>query len=157
MDRAGPPEDPLHDQAVQVAEAAETVVAAWQQASHGTSPRLSALQLEALLITRGEPGINLTRLAREVGATPPAVSRLCDRLEAAGLLRREPGRSSRREIGLALTAAGNELVEALLARRHARFREVLSHMPPAERADLLNGLLAFSAAVQHAEADRARE
>ncbi|MFD3656469.1 MarR family winged helix-turn-helix transcriptional regulator [Streptomyces sp. NPDC058620] len=140
-----------------MAEAAEAVVAAWAQASHAATPRLSALQLEALLITRRKPGTNLTRLADEVGAAPPAVSRLCDRLEAAGLLRREPGRTSRREIGLVLTAAGHELIDALLARRYARFGEVLSRMPSAERADLLTGLLAFSKAAQLAEPDQAQD
>ncbi|MET9508037.1 MarR family transcriptional regulator [Streptomyces flavidovirens] len=157
MDRAGPSEDPLHDLSVQVSEAAEAVVAAWSQASHVASPRLSALQWEALLATRRRPNINLTGLADEVGAAPPAVSRLCDRLEAAGLLRREPGRTSRREIGLVLTVAGHELIDALLGRRYALFADVLSRMPSAERTRLLTGLLAFSKAAQLAETDRERD
>ncbi len=155
MDLAGPPEGPLRDLPVQVAEATEALVTAWTQTSRTSSPRLSAPQWEALLILRRKPGVNLTRLADEVGATPPAVSRLCDRLEAAGLLRREPGRTSRREIELVLTPAGNELIDALLARRCARFGEVLSRMPSAERTGLLNGLLAFSRAAQLTETDQA--
>ncbi|MBT2493970.1 MarR family transcriptional regulator [Streptomyces sp. ISL-96] len=156
MDRAGPPDDPLHDFAVQVAEAAEAVVVAWAQASHSASPRLSALQLEALLIARRSPGINLTGLADEVGAAPPAVSRLCDRLEAAGLLRREPAKTSRREIGLVLTLAGNELIDALFARRYALFGDILARMPPAEREHLRAGLLAFSKAARSAGSDQER-
>lgn len=157
MDRAGPPEDPLHDLSVQVSEAAEAVVDAWAQASHVASPRLSALQWEALLVTRRKPGINLTGLADEIGAAPPAVSRLCDRLEAAGLLRREPSRTSRREIGLALTVTGHELIDALLGRRYALFGEVLSRMPSAERTHLLTGLLAFSKTARLADTERKRD
>ncbi|MET9514729.1 MarR family transcriptional regulator [Streptomyces sp. NPDC002994] len=154
MDRAGPSNDPLHDFAVQVAEAAEALVDVWGQASHSASPRLSALQLEALLIARRSPGINLTGLADEVGAAPPAVSRLCDRLEAAGLLRREPAKTSRREIGLVLTLAGNGLIDSLFARRYALFGEILNRVSPAEREHLLAGLLAFSKAARAADSDR---
>ncbi|MFF8607171.1 MarR family winged helix-turn-helix transcriptional regulator [Streptomyces sp. NPDC015346] len=157
MDLAGAPEGPLHELSVQVAEAAEALVDAWTKASHAASPRLSALQWEALMIVRHKPGINLTRMAVEIGAAPPAVSRLCDRLEAAGLLRREPGRASRREIGLVLTVAGDDLIGALLARRYARFGEVLSRMPSAERTGLLSGLQAFTDAAQPAAPDSAEE
>lgn len=152
MDRAGPSDaplhddDPLHDVAVQVAEAAGAVVTTWQLAARTLSPRLSSLQLEALLIVRRCPGINLTGLAEEAGATAPAVSRLCDRLEAAGLLRRERAPTSRREIVLVLTPHGRELLESLFARRHALFGDVLRRMPAADRTALLTGLLAFSKA-----------
>ncbi|MDJ0462490.1 MarR family transcriptional regulator [Streptomyces sp. H27-C3] len=156
MDREGPTDHPLTDFAVPVAEAAEAVAAAWTHSSRVSSPRLPALQLEALLIARRNPGINLTGLAEQVGTAPPAVSRLCDRLEAAGLLRRQPARTSRREIGLVLTPAGHDLIDAVFARRYAAFGDVLQHMAPTERADLLAGLLAFSRAA-HAAAPPGNE
>ncbi|MFD3531346.1 MarR family transcriptional regulator [Streptomyces sp. NPDC058664] len=156
MDLAGP-QGPLHELSVQVTEAAEALVTAWTKASRTASPRLSALQLEALMILRHKPGINLTRMAVEIGAAPPAVSRLCDRLEAAGLLRREPGRTSRREIGLVLTAAGDGLIDALLTRRYACFGEALSRMPAVRRTELLAGLLAFSNAVRLAESGQTED
>ncbi|GAA2927289.1 MarR family transcriptional regulator [Streptomyces enissocaesilis] len=148
MERAGPSDDPLHDLAVQVAQAAEAVVSTWEQAARTMSPRLSALQLEALLIIRRSPGINLTGLAEDVGAAPSAVSRLCDRLEAAGLARRERAPVSRREVVLALTPQGQRLVDSLFARRHALFGDVLRRMPPADRPALLTALAAFSKAWQ---------
>ncbi|OEJ37502.1 hypothetical protein AR457_32170 [Streptomyces agglomeratus] len=156
MDRTEPPDDASGEFAAHVAEAAEAVVSTWTRATLGASPRLSALQLEALLIARRHPGINLTGLAGEVGAAPPAVSRLCDRLEAAGLLRREPAPVSRREIGLVLTAQGHGLIDALFARRYAMFRAVLSRMPAAEREQLLAGLLAFSKAARSGRTDPKR-
>ncbi|MFE9399396.1 MarR family winged helix-turn-helix transcriptional regulator [Streptomyces flavidovirens] len=148
MDREGPLGDSLHDLTEETTEAVETLVSLWARASQTVSPRLSALQLEALLITRRNPSINLTGLAVEVGAAPPAVSRLCDRLEAAGLLRREPVPTSRREIGLVLTLRGNEIVDALFARRSELFGDVLSRMPAASRRDFLAGLEAFSEAAR---------
>lgn len=156
MDRTEPPDDASGEFAAHVAEAAEAVVSSWTRASLGAPLRLPALQLEALLIVRRHPGMNLTGLAGEVGAAPPAVSRLCDRLEAAGLLRREPAPASRREIGLVLTAQGHGLIDALFARRYAIFRTVLSRMPKAEREELLAGLLAFSKAARAGRADGER-
>ncbi|MGX1881493.1 MarR family winged helix-turn-helix transcriptional regulator [Streptomyces sp. NPDC055287] len=156
MDRAGPADEPSGAFAAQVAEAAEAVVSAWTQAARTASPRLSALQLDALLIARRHPGINLTGLAYAVGTAPPAVSRLCDRLEAAGLLRREPAPTSRREIGLALTPQGHELIDTLFARRYAMFGAVLSRMPAAERDELLAGLLAFAKAARPGGLDQDR-
>ncbi|MGW7055437.1 MarR family winged helix-turn-helix transcriptional regulator [Streptomyces sp. NPDC054887] len=157
MQRAGPPDDPVDEIAVQVAAAAEAMVSTWTKASRTASPRLSALQLDALLFVRRWPGVNLTGLAEEVGAAPPAVSRLCDRLEAAGLLRREPAPTSRREIGLVLTLQGQELIDALFARRHAMFADVLDRMPSAEREKLLSGLLAFFRAAQPGGIDADRQ
>ncbi|GAA1546428.1 hypothetical protein GCM10009730_64450 [Streptomyces albidochromogenes] len=146
MKGAAPSDEPLDVVATEVAEAAGAVVSAWQHASRNVFPRLSSLQLDALLIVRRCPGINLTRLAEEAGTRSPAVSRLCDRLEAAGLLRRERPATNRREIELVLTVQGQELVEALSAGRRKLFREALSRMTPAERTALVTGLHAFSTA-----------
>lgn len=141
-------DDPLYELTEETSAAVETLVSLWARASRAVSPRLSALQLEALLITRRSPGINLTGLAVEVGAALPAVSRLCDRLEAAGLLCREPVPTSRREIGLALTQQGTDIIDALLSRRSQLFGDVLSRMPTAARRQFLAGLLEFSDAAR---------
>ncbi|MFE6133409.1 MarR family winged helix-turn-helix transcriptional regulator [Streptomyces sp. NPDC056437] len=143
----------MQEVAAQVAEAAEALASIWVSTSRSASPRLSALQTQALLIARRLPGINLTGLADEIGAAPPNVSRLCDRLEAAGLLRRQAARNSRREIGLVLTPQGHELINTLLTRRQAAFGEVLSRMPTKQRTELVTGLQAFAEAA-HCESDR---
>ncbi|MGW7080009.1 MarR family winged helix-turn-helix transcriptional regulator [Streptomyces sp. NPDC054866] len=148
MEREGLGDDPLHELTEETSAAVETLVSLWARAYRAVSPRLSALQLEALLITRRNPGINLTGLAVEVGAALPAVSRLCDRLEAAGLLCREPAPTSRREIGLALTQQGTEIIDALLSRRSELFGDVLSRMPTAARRQFVAGLREFSDAAR---------
>ncbi|MGW7067171.1 MarR family winged helix-turn-helix transcriptional regulator [Streptomyces sp. NPDC054855] len=146
MDREGL--DPLDEPTEETVAAVEMLVSLWARASQALSPRLSALQLEALLITSRNPGINLTGLAVEVGAALPAVSRLCDRLEAAGLLCREPAPTSRREIGLALTQQGGEIIDALLSRRSQLFGDVLSCMPTAAQRQFLAGLQEFTDAAR---------
>ncbi|MGW0362917.1 MarR family winged helix-turn-helix transcriptional regulator [Streptomyces sp. NPDC002990] len=134
--------------AQEVADAAAALVDLWERTAHTASPRLSSLQLRALTVTRRSPGINLTRLAEEVGAGAPAASRLCDRLEAAGLLRRQRSTDRRREVGLILTQRGHETVERLYERRSQALREVLLDMPADHRQHLLDGLRAFTEATE---------
>ncbi|MFD3675789.1 MarR family winged helix-turn-helix transcriptional regulator [Streptomyces sp. NPDC058613] len=146
MSRAEPPEDPLHETACEVAEAAEALMDVWERSAQSAPPRLSALQLRALVAVRGSPRMNLTRLAEDIDATAPATSRLCDRLEAAGLLRRDRGDSDRREIVLALTAQGRQAIDALAEQRCHAIHEVLERMPSEQCRELLNGLRAFTRA-----------
>ncbi|MFF1410734.1 MarR family winged helix-turn-helix transcriptional regulator [Streptomyces sp. NPDC058289] len=145
MDRAGP-EDRLSATAREVAQAATGLVDLWDRTAQAASPRLSDLQLRALTATRRHPGINLTRLAEEVGARAPAASRLCDRLEAAGLLHRRRSEDDRREVGLVLTRHGHEAIDELHERRFQALRQVLGDMPPDRRRCLLEGLRAFTRA-----------
>src|ERR1035438_9578588 len=54
-------------------------------------------QVRALLIIDRAGSLNLDRLARTLGVSASATSRLCDRMETAGLLRRDRVAASRRE------------------------------------------------------------
>ncbi|MGW7312874.1 MarR family winged helix-turn-helix transcriptional regulator [Streptomyces sp. NPDC054865] len=150
MSRAEPPEDPLYAMACEVAEAAGALMDIWERVAQGTPPRLSALQLRALVAVRGSPRINLTRLAEEIDATTPATSRLCDRLEAAGLLRRGRADSDRRGIILTLTQHGHQAMDVLNEQRCRAVLEVLGRVPPEQRRELLNGLRSFSRAADPA-------
>ncbi|MGW6860761.1 MarR family winged helix-turn-helix transcriptional regulator [Streptomyces xanthophaeus] len=146
MSRAEPPEDPLYAMACEVADAAGALVDVWERVAQGTPPRLSALQLRALVAVRGSPGINLTRLAEEIDATTPATSRLCDRLEAAGLLQRDRADSDRRGVILTLTQHGRRAMDFLNEQRCRAILEVLERVPAEQRREFLNGLRSFSRA-----------
>ncbi len=146
MSRAEPPEDPLYEMACEVTEAAGALMDIWERSAQSTPPRLSPLQLRALVAVQGAPRINLTRLAEDIDAATPATSRLCDRLEAAGLLRRDRGDSDRREIVLTLTAQGDQAIKALAEQRCRAIHEVLGRVPPEQCRELLDGLRAFTRA-----------
>jgi DNA-binding MarR family transcriptional regulator len=141
------PPDLVH----QVAEAAEALVAVCSRAPSAMTPRLSAHQYRALLVVHRQGGINLTGLAEAIDAGLPAASRLCDRLEAAGLLQRGLAPVSRREIELTLTRAGRLLVEETLDQRRRHLADVLARMPPDGRQGLLTGLRSFAEAWAGAE------
>ena len=72
------------------AEAGLSVLAeAWQRAVEQLGSVTPPAQLRALLIVDEAGAINLTKLARMLGASTSATSKLCDRLVAAGLLARQ--------------------------------------------------------------------
>jgi DNA-binding MarR family transcriptional regulator len=58
----------------------------WSVLPGDVSEHVSDLQLRALVIIRGRGGIAVSDLARAMGLLPSSVTRLCDRLIAAGLI-----------------------------------------------------------------------
>lgn len=130
----------------QVADAVESLVALWTGAAEAVTPRLSSHQLNALTAVRQRSELNLTALAETLGIALPAASRLCDRLEAAGLLERVIHPRNRRELQLRVTAHGRRALAQIAERRSARLAEVLAAMTPAQQAALEDGLHAFRAA-----------
>jgi len=116
------------------------LIEAWQQAVEELGSVLPPGQLRALLIIDKGGRMNLTGLARALGASPSATSRLCDRLAVAGLLLREPAPSSRREITLQLSESGQRLVSWVRDRRAETLARVLDSMTPGGRRALARGL-----------------
>ncbi|WP_053852546.1 MarR family winged helix-turn-helix transcriptional regulator [Streptomyces sp. NRRL B-24085] len=139
---SGPGDDPL-SVALEVADAVDGLTNLWSVAAQGASLRLSPHQLRALRILESEPGLNLTTLAESMDIGPPTASRLCDRLEAAGLLERLLHPHRRREVQLVLTGRGRQVLNEVAARRSQALAAVLAAMSPGERAALSGGLRAF--------------
>src|SRR3984885_3043181 len=124
---------------------------AWAAADGGADvgagevgPSVPPAQLRALLIIGGAGGLNLSRLALALGASASAASRLCDRMQAAGLLTRDRASASRREIVLVPTESGRRLAEWVRGRRRAALGEVLAGMSPDGREALAHGLAALA-------------
>ncbi|WP_394427776.1 MarR family winged helix-turn-helix transcriptional regulator [Streptomyces sp. SGAir0957] len=132
------------DVTARTAEAVGALASLWSTAADAVAPRLSPLQLQTLAAIRAAPLLNLRALAAATGTLPSAASRLCDRLEAAGLLRRMPASTSRREITLVLTPQGSDVLDAVTTHRIRALDAVLHRMPAASRQDLIAGLQALA-------------
>ncbi|MFI7325387.1 MarR family winged helix-turn-helix transcriptional regulator [Streptomyces rubiginosohelvolus] len=111
-----------------------------ESAASGT---VSPSQLRALLVIEKQEGTNLRALGEALGSRAPSVSRLCDRMEAMGLVLRAPSPTSRREVELRLSMRGRALLEGYRALRAAELNAVLERMAPADLAALTDGLAAF--------------
>ncbi|WUI02768.1 MarR family transcriptional regulator [Spirillospora sp. NBC_00431] len=89
--------------------ALEAVVVLWNRAGRELGVSLSPIQLQTIEIIARHGEVNLRGLASELDAIPSSASRLCDRMEAAGLIIREGARADRREVVLRLTEEGRAL------------------------------------------------
>ncbi|MFD5097455.1 MarR family winged helix-turn-helix transcriptional regulator [Streptomyces albidochromogenes] len=107
---------------------------------------VSPSQLRALTTLEGQEGVNLRALGEALGTRPSSVSRLCDRLEAAGLVERYPSMTSRREIEVRLSRRGRAVLAEFRAFRAREVETVLREMSPSHLAALADGLEAFRTA-----------
>jgi DNA-binding MarR family transcriptional regulator len=98
----------------------------------GAEVSLPQFRLLLVLSTLGR--VPSSRLATELGMTGSSVTRLADRLEAAGLAARGADPRSRSIVTLEVTAAGLDLVARVVERRHELLAAVLAKMDSAERA-----------------------
>ncbi|MGW6735059.1 MarR family winged helix-turn-helix transcriptional regulator [Streptomyces sp. NPDC055013] len=127
----------------QLVDAVENLVSLWFSAVEEVSPRLPPRHIRALRAVRRQPALNVTGLAEHLRVGLPTASRLCDRLENAGLLRRcvEPG--DRREVRLEVTAQGRTVLGDVTERLSLRLATAFDGVPAARRARLEQALRAF--------------
>ncbi|MFE1476219.1 MarR family winged helix-turn-helix transcriptional regulator [Streptomyces cyaneofuscatus] len=140
VERSGP-DQRLRDVARAMRGVIELLEVYWTRVPEGFSPvTVSAPQLRVMYVIERREGINLRQLGAELDAAPSSVSRLCDRLEAIGFVRRSSSTASRREVELRLTAQGRVHLDRLRARREERLEAALARASPASRARLMEAV-----------------
>jgi DNA-binding MarR family transcriptional regulator len=97
---------------------------------------VSVTQFRLLLVLSGLGRVPSSRLAAELGISASSVTRLGDRLVAAGLVARGADPRSRSVVTVEATEAGVELVARVVARRRELLAALLGRMTPAERAEV---------------------
>ncbi len=80
-----------------------------------------------------EDGLTPGEIARRLGLATPTVTRAATRMEAAGLLRREPHPGDRRLVRLLLTERGRSLRDVIDAETDKVTERALATFTPAER------------------------
>ncbi|GHJ16752.1 MarR family transcriptional regulator [Micromonospora sp. NBC_01392] len=132
--------------AAAVEAAAEALIGVLDSATSRHNLSVSPTQLRVLSLIMSHPDTNVNRLAELLDVVPSSASRLCDRLEAVGLLRRVADPRDRREVRLLPTNAAESLLRELQERRHRAVQAVLDRMPNRVQHELLLALLAFGQA-----------
>jgi DNA-binding MarR family transcriptional regulator len=126
--------------------AAEALIGVLDSATTRHHVTVPPTQLRVLSLISTRPETNVNRLAELLEVVPSSASRLCDRLETTGLLRRVADPRDRREVRLVPTAAAETLLRELQERRHQAVQAVLDRMPNRVQHELLIALLAFGQA-----------
>jgi DNA-binding MarR family transcriptional regulator len=138
--------DPVSEIATAVEATAEALIGVLDAARLAQVPAIPPAQLRVLTIVATNRHTNMSRLAEALEVVPSSASRLCDRLEATGLLRRVPDPRDRREVRLLLTTSARRLLDDLHTRRRDALAAVLERMTPAAREELVRALRAFQVA-----------
>jgi MarR family transcriptional regulator, organic hydroperoxide resistance regulator len=87
-----------------------------------------------------EDGMTPGHVARRLGLATPTVTRATTRMEAAGLVRREPHDRDGRLVRLFLTDRGRELEEVIGREMDQLSERALASLDPSERAALVRAL-----------------
>lgn len=120
---------------------------AWEAAVDELGAAVPPAQLRAVLAIGAAAPVSISVLAGHLRASPSATSRLCDRLQQAGLITRSAAAPDRRGVLLSLTPAGDRLTAWVRERRRACLAQVLTSMEPTARKALIDGLRELPSAV----------
>jgi DNA-binding MarR family transcriptional regulator len=94
------------------------------------------VQLQALAVLAGGD-MRMRELAHRLGLATSTVTRLVDRLEAAGLAERRSHRPDRRSVLVGLSRAGRTSLQSVRRRLRALMRELIANLSPHEQGELL--------------------
>jgi DNA-binding MarR family transcriptional regulator len=89
-------------------------------------------QASLLFAIQRNPGIGVRELAARERMSAPGMSKYVGRLEAAGLVAREPSGVDRRRVGLRVTAEAERVLRSVKSRRTAWLAARLRNLSPAQ-------------------------
>ncbi len=104
-----------------------------------TVPQLICLRSIHELDTAHD-GVTVMQVSQRVQLSPPTVSRIVDRLSAAGLVVRERSVTDRRKVSISLTPAGLDRVQTAPSPLQETFLRALEQLQLEERLELLAAL-----------------
>ena len=125
--------------------AAQLLVAISARSLAMIEAEVSLPQLRVLVILASDGPRSLNALAHSLDIHPSNATRACDKLVAAGLIRRSEDPDDRRLLALSLTAAGTQLVEKVMAHRRSQVEDLLSRVPARRRRTLASALRTLTA------------
>jgi DNA-binding MarR family transcriptional regulator len=92
-----------------------------------------------------QDGLTPGQIAKQLGLATPTVTRAATRMEAAGLLRREPHPTDGRLVRLVLTARGRELEQVIGPEMRTLTEQTLAGFTAEERSALIRALRRMAA------------
>ncbi|WDF35114.1 MarR family transcriptional regulator (plasmid) [Arthrobacter agilis] len=105
---------------------------------------ISLLQWRVLVLISTRGPQTPTLVAEDLGIHRSNATRICDRLVRAGFVEKQDDRNDGRVQQIALTTAGRDLIEGIMARRRVMIGKVMQGMEPAARGTLALSLEAFA-------------
>jgi DNA-binding MarR family transcriptional regulator len=129
-----------------VLSASRSLVAVATMSLGAAAEETTIAQYRALVVLASRGSQRVTDLAAALDVAPSTAGRMCDRLVRKGLVRRHRGRSDRRAVLVAITAAGRAVVDQATARRRELISAILARLPEQAQHEVAGGLRAFAEA-----------
>lgn len=104
-----------------------------------TVPQLMCMRAVAAA-EGGDDDVTIARVSADVQLSAGTVSRIIDRLQRAGMVRRERGKTDRRRVSLSLTDLGRERFQTLPVPLQEQFIARFGALDQAERQAILQAL-----------------
>lgn len=104
---------------------------------------ITSVQYAAMVAIASQPGIDATRLSDLIAFDRATLGGVLDRLEAKGLIARQPSRQDRRIKTIALTSDGSALLDTVKDSVLAAQAEMLQPLSETERAQFIALLKKF--------------
>lgn len=148
---AGPAQEPSDRDAVVdgVLRASRALVAVAARSLAGLAEDVTLPQYRALVLLAGGPR-RLRDLAEALAVARSTGSRMCDRLERKGLVRRLRTDDDRRSVWLSLTPEGSRLLIEVTRVRRAEIGGIVDQIPAESRQAVVDGLVRFAEAAGEA-------
>jgi DNA-binding MarR family transcriptional regulator len=124
--------------------ASRAVVAMTARAIASVNEQLTVPQYRALVIVVTVGPQSVGSLAENLDAHQSTMTRMCDRLVALDLIVRSPSETDRREVTIAPTPRGTELVSQVMAARREVIETVAERVEPADREAVVRALREFA-------------
>lgn len=131
---------------------AQSLVSLALRSLDAAAGKVNLAQLRALRVLNDQGPCRSGALATALQLHPSTVTRLGDRLLAAGFVTRTVRPDNRREVELDITRAGRQVVDAVLTFRVRELEGVVAQMSAAAAEQLRDVLPALVAAQHHQEA-----
>jgi DNA-binding MarR family transcriptional regulator len=123
-------------------------VAVASKALASSTAEVTLPQFRALVLLDANGTMSVAQLAEAMGVVPSTATRMCDRLVAKKLIRRELDRSNRRQMLLSLREKGEALLAESTRRRKQEISRLLRTIPAAEQHRLAESLRVLVAAAE---------
>ena len=104
-------------------------------------------QYRALVVLASRGPQRVVDISTELGVNPSTGTRMCDRLVRKRLIRRHRGQTDRREVRLALTPAGEQLIREVTDRRRDEFVRMVAAMPAASHGPAAEALRSLAESI----------
>lgn len=127
------------------------VAVAWDSA-HAAPRGVTFPQVRLLVVLDSLGRVPSVRVAEAMGVNASSVSRLADKLEAHGYVRRGEDEHNRTVVTIEVTPAGREVVTGVVNRRHQALGELLAQLDPEERRQAHEAVTRLLAAAESAPA-----